>query len=130
MAGTFSYNKFEKLKSRKQIELLFAKGKSISSFPVKVFYLPVEHTPVHPVQVGVGVSARNFKKAVDRNTIKRRMREAYRLHKLPLHEHLITNQKSVAVFILWIDKQLPTAAALQDLMPTVLDNLIKQLGCK
>ncbi|MGB4724901.1 MAG: ribonuclease P protein component [Sediminibacterium sp.] len=128
MAGTFSYNKFEKLKSRKQIELLFAKGKSISAFPVKVFYLPVEHTPVHPVQVGVGVSARNFKKSVDRNTIKRRMREAYRLHKLPLHEHLVAQQKSVAVFILWIDKQMPTTAALQDLMPAVIEKLIKQLG--
>jgi ribonuclease P protein component len=128
MAGTFSYNKFEKLKSRKQIELLFAQGKSISSFPVKVFYLPVDNSPLHPVQVGVGVSARNFKKAVDRNTIKRRMREAYRLHKLPLHEHLIAKQKSVAVFILWIDKQLPTTAALEDLMPGVLEKLIKQLG--
>jgi len=128
MTGTFSYNKFEKLKSRKQIELLFAQGKSISSFPVKVFYLQVEHIPEHPVQVGVGVSARNFKKAVDRNTIKRRMREAYRLHKLPLHEHLKTEQKSVAVFILWIDKQLPTTAALNDLMPTVVEKLIKQLG--
>ena len=99
MAGTFSYNKFEKLKSRKQIELLFAQGKSISSFPVKVFYLPVEHTPEHPVQVGVGVSARNFKKAVDRNTIKRRMREAYRLHKLPLHEHLTTKKCSRIYFM-------------------------------
>jgi len=128
MAGTFSYNKFEKLKSRKQIELLFAKGKSIAVFPVKVFFLPVEHTPVHPVQVGVGVSARNFKKAVDRNTIKRRMREAYRLHKLPLHEHLVAQQKSVAVFILWIDKQMPTTAALQELMPAVIEKLIKQLG--
>jgi ribonuclease P protein component len=128
MAGTFSYNKFEKLKSRKQIELLFAQGKSISSFPVKVFYLQVEHTPEHPVQVGVGVSARNFKKAVDRNTIKRRMREAYRLHKLPLHEYLMAEQKSVTVFILWIDKQLPTTSALQDLMPVVLEKLIKQLG--
>lgn len=128
MAATFSYNKFEKLKSRKQIELLFAKGKSISAFPVKVFYLPVENTPMHPVQVGVGVSARNFKKAVDRNTIKRRMREAYRLHKLPLHEHLVAQQKSVAVFILWIDKQMPTTAALQDLMPAVIEKLIKQLG--
>lgn len=128
MAGTFSYNKFEKLKSRKQIELLFAKGKSISAFPVKVFYLPIDHTPLHPVQVGVGVSARHFKKAVDRNTIKRRMREAYRLHKLPLHQHLVSEQKSVAVFILWIDKQLPTTAALQDLMPTVIEKLIKQLG--
>jgi ribonuclease P protein component len=128
MSGTFSYNKFEKLKSRKQIELLFAKGKSISAFPVKVFYLPVDHTPVHPVQVGVGVSARNFKKAVYRNTIKRRMREAYRLHKLPLHEHLAVQQKSVAVFILWIDKQMPTTAALQELMPAVIEKLIKQLG--
>lgn len=128
MVGTFSYNKFEKLKSRKQIELLFAKGKSISAFPVKVFYLPVDHTPVHPAQVGVGVSARNFKKAVDRNTIKRRMREAYRLHKLPLHEHLVAQQKSVAVFILWIDKQMPTTAALQELMPAVIEKLIKQLG--
>lgn len=128
MAGTFSYNKFEKLKSRKQIELLFAKGKSISAFPVKVFYLPVDHTPMHPVQVGVGVSARNFKKAVDRNTIKRRMREAYRLHKLPLHEYLVAQQKSVAVFILWIDKQMPTTAALQELMPAVIEKLIKQLG--
>ena len=128
MTGTFSYNKFEKLKSRKQIELLFAKGKSISAFPVKVFYLPVENTPMHPVQVGVGVSARNFKKAVDRNTIKRRMREAYRLHKLPLHEHLVAQQKTVAVFILWIDKQMPTTAALQDLMPAVIEKLIKQLG--
>jgi ribonuclease P protein component len=128
MAGTFSYNKFEKLKSRKQIELLFAKGKSISAFPVKVFYLPIDHTPLHPVQVGVGVSARNFKKAVDRNTIKRRMREAYRLHKLPLHDHLVAEQKSVAVFILWIDKQIPTTAVVQNLMPTVIEKLIKQLG--
>ena len=128
MAGTFSYNKFEKLKSRKQIELLFAQGKSISSFPVKVFYLPVDNSPLHPVQVGVGVSARNFKKAVDRNTIKRRLREAYRLHKLPLHEHLMAQQKSVAVFILWIDKQLPPTEALQDLMPAVVEKLIKQLG--
>lgn len=128
MAGTFSYNKFEKLKSRKQIELLFAKGKSIAAFPVKVFYLPVEHIGIHPVQVGVGVSARNFKKAVDRNTIKRCAREAYRIHKLPLHEHLIAQQKSVAVFILWIDKQMPTTAALKDLMPTVIEKLIKQLG--
>ena len=127
MAETFSYNKFEKLKSRKQIELLFAKGKSIAAYPVKVFYLPVDHTPAHPVQVGVGVSARNFKKAVDRNTIKRRMREAYRLHKLPLHEALLAQQKSAAVFILWIDKQMPTTAALQDLMPAVIEKLIKQL---
>ena len=128
MVGTFSYNKFEKLKSRKQIELLFAKGKTIAAFPVKVFYLPVENTPMHPVQVGVGVSARNFKKAVDRSTIKRRMREAYRLHKLPLHEHLVAQQKSVAIFILWIDKQMPTTAALQEMMPAVIEKLIKQLA--
>jgi len=41
---------------------------------------------------------------------------------------LMAEQKSVAVFILWIDKQLPTTATLQDLMPAVVEKLIKQLG--
>ena len=102
MAGTFSYNKFEKLKSRKQIELLFAQGKSISSFPVKVFYLPVDNSPLHPVQVGVGVSARNFKKAVDRNYFKRALRETYRLNK---HILLDALEKPYAIMFFYQTKE-------------------------
>ena len=63
---------------------LFAEGKSFSVFPVKVFYLPIQKEGKQMIKVGVGVSARNFKKAVDRNRIKRLLRECYRLNKLSL----------------------------------------------
>jgi ribonuclease P protein component len=85
MTGKLTYNRQEKLKSRKLLQQVFATAKSFSVFPVKVFYMPLENTAAARLQVGVGVSARNFKKAVDRNRIKRLLRECYRLNKLPLH---------------------------------------------
>ncbi|UTW64217.1 ribonuclease P protein component [bacterium SCSIO 12741] len=70
----------ERLKSRKQIGLLFAKGKSISRFPVKVIYrlAPLEEGQDDSLKFMVTVPKRKFKRAVDRNLLKRRVREAYR----------------------------------------------------
>ena len=59
------------------------------------------------MQAGFTVSARNFKKAVDRNRIKRLMREAYRLQKNPLREHLQESRKSIAVFFVYTGNELP-----------------------
>jgi len=129
MAKTFSYNKAEKLKSRKLLEQLFANGKSFLVFPIKVFYLPVTDGATESlVQAGVGTSSRNFKHAADRNRIKRLIREAYRLNKLPLHDFLTNQQKQVAVFFLYIDKALPQENIVQQKMPLVLDKLMKQLS--
>ncbi len=123
MAATFSYNKKEKLKSRKALEQLFAKGKSFSVFPVKVFYMPMSETMDHPVKVGVGVSARNFKKATDRNRIKRLLRESYRLNKLSLNALVETKQKQMAVFFLYIGKELPEYVLLTEKMQAALKRL-------
>ncbi len=127
MTKAFSYNKKEKLKSRKQLDLLFTKGRSFSVFPVKVFYLPVTAATDHPVKAGVGVSSRYFRKAVHRNRVKRLLREAYRLEKQVLYDYAAKQNRQVAVFFLYIDKVLPDHAVLQQKMPLVLNRLIKEL---
>ncbi|MFM8741460.1 MAG: ribonuclease P protein component [Cytophagales bacterium] len=66
-----TFKKEKRLSSKKQIEELFAKGFYFYLFPFKVVYLPAKTTVT---QVLISVSARSFKKAVDRNLIKRRIR--------------------------------------------------------
>ena len=76
-----TFNKLERLKSKKRIEQLFTEGKSLNAFPLKLVFLQLEHDSPALIQAGVSVSKRNFKSAVDRNRIKRLMREAYRKNK-------------------------------------------------
>jgi ribonuclease P protein component len=73
--------KKERLKSRKLIGRLFEEGTSIKNFPFRLVYLSTEITSVFSVKASFSVPKRNFKKAVDRNRIKRLIREAYRLEK-------------------------------------------------
>ena len=127
MAAIFSYNKKEKLKSRKALEQLFTKGKSFSVFPVKVFYMPLPETTDHPVKAGVGVSARNFKKATDRNRIKRLLRECYRLNKTALHTLVVAKQKPVAIFFLYIGKEMPDYVLLTEQMQAALIKLEEKI---
>jgi len=84
--GKFTFRKEERLRKEKDIQELFDKGSSFYLFPFKVFVLPNDPavSPIH--QILISVSKKNFKRAVDRNTIKRRMREAYRLQKQMLPE--------------------------------------------
>ena len=124
----FSYNKKEKLKSRKALEQLFTKGKSFSVFPVKVFYMPMTDAMDHPVNVGVGVSARNFKKATDRNRIKRLLRECYRLNKLSLNTLVSAKQTQLAVFFLYIGKELPDYVLLTEKMQAALKRLEENIA--
>jgi ribonuclease P protein component len=78
---SLSYPKKEKLKSQKLIEQLFSEGKSVSAYPLRMVYLKSEFDDDTQFKTGVSVSKRNFKKAVDRNRIKRLLREGYRLNK-------------------------------------------------
>ena len=77
----FSYPKSEKLKSRKTIDLLFAEGKSVSKYPLRLVYAPADYESDENIQIGVSVSKKYFKQAVDRNYFKRVLRETYRLNK-------------------------------------------------
>lgn len=102
----FTLRQFEKLKSRKLIERVFKEGKSFNEFPFRVIYLLTE-VNTYFLQVGFAVSSKTFKRAVDRNRIKRLMREAYRLQKKPLQNILEQKQKSIVAFIVFTGKELP-----------------------
>lgn len=124
----FGYHKKEKLKSRTELKAIFATGKSFSVFPIKVFFIEKNNTDISvPVTAGVGVSSRHFKKAVDRNRIKRLLREAYRLEKQSLHQTLVDQSKSIAIFFLYLDKELPEYTLVREKMKESMEKLRKKL---
>ncbi len=96
----FSFSKKEKLKSKKAIKILFKEGQKVSVFPLTLIYLKSGNKN----EVGVSVSKRYFKKAVDRNRVKRLLREAYRQNKKMLIDN---NISGYAFMILYIGKELP-----------------------
>ena len=77
----YSYPKVEKLKSKKIIESLFTEGKSVGKYPLRLVYVQNDFDDDVPLKMGVSVSKKYFKKAVDRNYFKRVLRECYRLNK-------------------------------------------------
>ncbi|WP_313805805.1 ribonuclease P protein component [Flavobacterium sp.] len=90
-----TYPKHEKLKSKTTIDLLFSEGKSVSKFPLRLVYVPVPDSDSQ-IKIGVSVSKKYFKKAVDRNYFKRVLRETYRLNK----EILLQNNPQPYAFML------------------------------
>ena len=100
-----TYSKKEKLKSKKLIDRLFAEGQSVSAFPLRLVYLSATFEDIIIAKTGISVSKRNFKNAVDRNRIKRLLREAYRLNKSTYFNNITTQY---AFMILYIGKDKPT----------------------
>jgi len=77
----FTYPKNERLKSKTTIGLLFSEGKSVSKYPLRLVYRQAEVDAAEKIKIGVSVSKKYFKRAVDRNYFKRVLRETYRLNK-------------------------------------------------
>ena len=125
----FGYHKKEKLKSRTELQAIFTTGTSFSVFPIKVFFIEKDTMGTSvPVHAGVGVGSKHFKKAVDRNRIKRLLREAYRLEKQSLHEVVSAQSKTISVFFLYLDKELPDYTLIRVKMKEGLEKLIKKIN--
>jgi len=130
--------KQERLKSRKAIEHLFKKGKSFSVFPFRVLYMldqvailqdaPGKNCANTRLQAGFTVSSRNFKKAVDRNRIKRLMREAYRLQKNELQQLPVLDHLNLTLFFIYAGKDLPQYKLVFEKMDIVLKRIIKTVN--
>jgi ribonuclease P protein component len=85
---SFTYPKNERLKSKTTIGLLFSEGKSVSKYPLRLVYYSGDIKQDEKIKMGVSVSKKYFKKAVDRNYFKRVLRETYRLNKHILLDNL------------------------------------------
>ena len=81
----YSFSKEERLCSVKLIDKLFHNGSSFLLYPFRIVWLPETLSTDSPVQVLISVPKKKFKRAIDRNLLKRRIREIYRLQK---SEHL------------------------------------------
>ena len=128
MVKKFTLNKTERLKRRKIIEQLFGEGRAVAAFPIRVQYKMVDELLAVPLQAGFSASSRNFKRAVDRNRIKRLMREAYRLQKAPLEQALQTKQRRLALFLIYTGKELPEYALIKEKTEAVLTKLMRTLA--
>lgn len=120
----FGFGRKEKLKSRKQIEELFLEGKSFSVFPLRVTYQFVSSEET-VVQVGVTAGKKYFKRAVDRNRIKRLMREAYRLQKNGLAEIVKSNHQKAFLFFMYTGKTIESFQTVKEAMKKCLKRLEK-----
>ena len=123
MHSRFTLGKNERLKRRKIIEQLFNKGKNINAFPFRAHYMPGS-VQAEALQAGFTVSSRHFKRAADRNRIKRLMREAWRLQKNNLKNKLSISQKQLAVFVIYTGKDLPAWETVNEKIAVILNKLI------
>ena len=109
---------------------MFNAGSSFSIYPFRIFYFLAQIQSEgnnQPLQFGTGASKRNFKKAVDRNRIKRLIREAYRTQKLPLQQLVTEQQKGcLQIFIIFTGKELPVFDHVKIKVAEVLERLEKK----
>ena len=138
MAKQFTLGKKERLKSRKDIEQLFKVGKRMVVTPFRIHYTiknDEQKKGNSLLQFGVGVSGKNFRKAVDRNRIKRLTREAYRLQKLSLQENLKARlpdgqekNTTLHLFFNYTGKELPVFDHIKEKVAVALDKLSKLIN--
>ncbi|MEL7161023.1 MAG: ribonuclease P protein component [Bacteroidota bacterium] len=126
-------NKFhrgERLKSRKEIGRLFGKdGRSLSSYPLRLVHAEVEEVRgPFPFQAAFVVPKRRFKRAVDRNLIKRRVREAFRLNKELIGAHSPLAQRQYALMFIYTGKEAMPYKYIERKMRKLLGELAKQLA--
>ena len=111
----FRFQRAERLKSEKVISSLFKKGRSFSCYPLRLVYTEIaplnikaDSTDFSPVQFSLSVSKKKFKRAVDRNLLRRRIRESYRLQKhelyLFLKDHTTLSEKQFAFMVIYTAK--------------------------
>lgn len=125
---SFTFKKEERLKSRKIIGQLFKEGQSFSSFPLRLVWIktdiPVEE---YSFQMALTVPKRAFPKAAHRNLLRRRIREAYRLHKHILYKQVNKEEYRFALMFIYVGKETLEYDVIEKAMVKGINRLIKNI---
>jgi len=120
----YTFKKEERLCNKRLIDGLFHNGSSFLCYPFKASWMLTDGEQQFPVQIVFSVAKKRYKRAVDRNLIKRRMREAYRLNKqLYLYGMLNDAGKKVVLSISYIGKEIAHYEFLEKKMIKLLTQL-------
>ncbi len=129
MSKIYTFTKEERLCNKKLIDQLFHNGSSFLCYPFKVSWLITNDPQLFPAQVLFSVSKKRYKNAVDRNLVKRRIREAYRLHKQQyLYSLLSDTEKSIVFSIGYIGKEIAPYDFIEKKILKLLNQLIEQIA--
>lgn len=121
------FGKEYRLCSKKMIGELFKQGKQLRSFPFSINYKVQSFESKVPFQVVLAAPKRNFKRAHDRNYVKRLMREALRKHKGVLEEVLLRHEKQMILFIVFNQREIPDYTMIEKGMRKCIDKLTGEL---
>lgn len=120
-----TFTRGERLKSTKAIASLFQDGHTALVYPLKIVWKEFNHDSKTPIQAAFSVSSRNFKKSTDRNLLKRRMRESFRLCKNEFSDGL--GDRRIIVMFIYIGKEETEYARINHSVIALLKKIIKKL---
>ena len=120
-----NFKKEERIYKRDDISLLFEKGSSFLIHPFKVLHyeVPLDSENPSSIKFGVSIPKKKFKKAVDRNLLKRRSREAYRLNRNELKNFLLAQNKCLLLMVIYVDKSTVDYATIEHKIILTLQRL-------
>ncbi len=122
------FGKSYKLCSKKAIESIFNQKQSVKAYPMRLFYLAHEIPSSTTFQIAVSVPKKKFKRAPDRNLLKRRIKEAIRLNKSLLEEYLGANNKQLALFLIYSSDEILCYAEIEKKIILILKRLVNEVS--
>ncbi len=118
-----TFKKEERLSSKKIVDKLFSEGKSFAIHPFRVVWLNYDLKSEYPAQILISIPKKKFKRAVDRNLLKRRIREAYRKNKASWYEFMIENNLKCVFAVLYNSHEIASYKAIEEKIILILDRL-------
>lgn len=123
----FTLKKEEKIRNVKQIEYLFSHGQSFVSYPLRVVFVEQEGVTSSQVSIFVSVPKKKLKSAVDRNRIKRLIREAYRLNKYTLDRSFLKENQTLAIAFVYLKNEMSDYETIEKSVRKALKEIERQL---